>query len=161
MKILCMVFMIMQFTTYTEIKGRFSNHLWLDVVSKCDLLHESPSSFITEDLATDNPDLSRYRMFGPEGAIRVSVMNGLGLDEVCIYFFLALYTEKQYTYPCWFQFIMLYAHLFLCYCSYYSSWHLIYLLLQLKQKVHSMLISQSDKIKSQIIDPESVAIPTW
>ncbi|XP_048495915.1 uncharacterized protein LOC104905217 isoform X2 [Beta vulgaris subsp. vulgaris] len=100
-----------QFTTYTEIKGRFSNHLWLDVVSKCDLLHESPSSFITEDLATDNPDLSRYRMFGPEGAIRVSVMNGLGLDE-------------------------------------------------LKQKVHSMLISQSDKIKSQIIDPESVAIPT-
>lgn len=100
-----------QFTTYTEIRERFSNHLWLDVVSKCDILQESPSAFITEDLSTDHSDLTRYRMFGPEGAIRVSVKSGLGLDE-------------------------------------------------LKQKVHNMLISQSAKIKSQIIDPESAATPT-
>lgn len=76
-----MVF-LMQFTTYTEIRRRFSNHLWLDVVSKCDLLHESPSAFITEDLAADHQDLSRYRIYGPEGAIRVSVKSGHGLDEV-------------------------------------------------------------------------------
>uniref|UniRef100_A0A803M4I8 Nucleolar GTP-binding protein 1 n=1 Tax=Chenopodium quinoa TaxID=63459 RepID=A0A803M4I8_CHEQI len=97
-----------QFTTYMEIKERFSNHLWIDVVSKCDILPESPSSFITEDLAADNSDLARYRLFGPEGAIRVSVKSGLGLDE-------------------------------------------------LKQKVHNMLISQSARIKSEIIDPERAA----
>lgn len=79
-----MVF-LMQFTTYTEIRRRFSNHLWLDVVSKCDLLHKSPSAFITEDMATDHHDLSRYRIYGPEGAISVSVKSGLGLDEVLSY----------------------------------------------------------------------------
>ncbi|CAO2825647.1 unnamed protein product [Amaranthus hypochondriacus] len=100
-----------QFTTYTEIRRRFSNHLWLDVVSKCDLLHESPSAFITEDLAADHQDLSRYRIYGPEGAIRVSVKSGHGLDE-------------------------------------------------LKQKVHTLLLSQSTKIKSQILDPECAAIPS-
>ncbi|XP_021756454.1 nucleolar GTP-binding protein 1-like [Chenopodium quinoa] len=100
-----------QFTTYMEIRERFSNHLWIDVVSKCDILPESPSSFITEDLAADNSDLARYRLFGPEGAIRVSVKSGLGLDE-------------------------------------------------LKQKVHNMLISQSARIKSEMIDPERAATPS-
>ncbi|XP_021865758.1 nucleolar GTP-binding protein 1 isoform X2 [Spinacia oleracea] len=100
-----------QFTTYTEIRGRFSKHLWIDVVSKCDILHESPSAFITEDLTTDDADLARYRIFGPEGAMRVSVMNGHGLDE-------------------------------------------------LKEKVHNMLISQSEKIRRQIIDPKCDATPT-
>ncbi|KAL2892613.1 Nucleolar GTP-binding protein 1 [Bienertia sinuspersici] len=100
-----------QFKTYAEIKERFSNHIWLDVISKSDLLQESPSAFITEDLATDLPDLARYRMFGPEGAIRVSVKTEFGLD-------------------------------------------------QLKQKIHHLLISQSEKIKSQITNADSTAIPT-
>lgn len=71
-----------QFTTYREIRERFSSHLWLDVVSKCDLLHEPPSAFVTEDSTTDHPDLARYRMFGPQGAIHVSVKSGIGLDEL-------------------------------------------------------------------------------
>lgn len=91
--------MITQFTTYTEIRGRFSKHLWIDVVSKCDILHESPSAFITEDLTTDDADLARYRIFGPEGAMRVSVMNGHGLDEVCtesvLYLIGFVYTNKM------------------------------------------------------------------
>lgn len=40
--------------------------------------------FITEDSDTDNVELARYRKMGPEGAILVSVMDGKGLDEVCI-----------------------------------------------------------------------------
>ena len=58
------------------------DHLWLDVVSKGDLFNDHPSVFVTEDLNNENPDLARYRMFGPEGAIRVSVKTKLGLDEV-------------------------------------------------------------------------------
>lgn len=71
-----------QFITYKEIRERFNDHLWLDVVSKCDLLHDSPSLYVTEDSTTDNPDLARYRMFGPEGALRVSVTSEIGLDEL-------------------------------------------------------------------------------
>ncbi|GMH17186.1 hypothetical protein Nepgr_019027 [Nepenthes gracilis] len=70
-----------QFTTYKEIRERFSNHLWLDVVSKCDLLHESPA-LITEDSDADNPDMARYLKLGPNGAIKVSVRSGTGLDEL-------------------------------------------------------------------------------
>ncbi|KAJ6685982.1 NUCLEOLAR GTP-BINDING PROTEIN 1 [Salix purpurea] len=71
-----------QFVIYKEIKQRFSNHLWLDVVSKCDILQEAPVIFITEDSDTDNVELARYRKMGPEGAILVSVMDGKGLDEL-------------------------------------------------------------------------------
>ncbi|OMO83055.1 hypothetical protein CCACVL1_11579 [Corchorus capsularis] len=71
-----------QFMIYKEIKERFQNHLWLDVVSKCDLLQESPVVFITEDGEADHLELATYRKIGPEGAIRVSVKSDEGLNEV-------------------------------------------------------------------------------
>ncbi|KAH7692824.1 nucleolar GTP-binding protein [Dioscorea alata] len=64
-----------QFTTYKEMRERFSNHLWLDVVSKCDLLQVSPASNLEDDL-------EKYKSFGPEGAIRVSVKSEFGLPEL-------------------------------------------------------------------------------
>ncbi|KAK9749115.1 hypothetical protein RND81_02G103100 [Saponaria officinalis] len=70
-----------QFVTYSEVRERFRDHLWLDVISKGDLLDDS-SVFVTEDITVDNPDLARYRMFGPEGALRVSVKTTLGLEEL-------------------------------------------------------------------------------
>jgi len=76
--------MIMQFITYTELRERFNGHLWLDVVSKCDLLHEPPSVLRTEDSTIDHPDLARYCLRGPQGAIHVSVKSGIGLDEVML-----------------------------------------------------------------------------
>ncbi|XP_042482633.1 GTP-binding protein 4 isoform X1 [Macadamia integrifolia] len=71
-----------QFIIYEEMRERFSNHLWLDVVSKCDLLQESPVIFITEDDAADHQEMTRYRKMGPDGAIRVSVKSEVGLDEL-------------------------------------------------------------------------------
>lgn len=71
-----------QFITYTELRERFNGHLWLDVLSKCDLLHEPPLVVKTEDSTTDHPDLARYRLHGPQGAIPVSVKSGIGLDEL-------------------------------------------------------------------------------
>lgn len=67
-------------------RERFGEHLWLDVVSKCDLLGDSPVVFSTEDHSSDHHHLEveRYRRVGPDGAIRVSVMSNLGLTEVSI-----------------------------------------------------------------------------
>ncbi|KAE9459958.1 hypothetical protein C3L33_08157, partial [Rhododendron williamsianum] len=73
-----------QFVIYKEIKERFSNHLWLDAVSKCDLLQESPVLYITEDSDADHLELARYRKVGPDGAIHVSVNSETGLNEVSI-----------------------------------------------------------------------------
>lgn len=72
-----------QFVIYKEIKEKFGDHLWLDVVSKCDLLKEFPITFITEDPTTDSLELASYRKSGPEGSIHVSVTNEIRLDEVC------------------------------------------------------------------------------
>lgn len=72
----------MQFIIYKEIKERFPDHLWLDVVSKCDLLQESPVLFITEDANDSDLKLSKYRKLGPDGALHVSVKNEVGLNEV-------------------------------------------------------------------------------
>ncbi|KAJ0964342.1 hypothetical protein J5N97_029464 [Dioscorea zingiberensis] len=88
-----------QFVTYKEMKVRFSNHLWLDVVSKCDLLQISPAS-------DQEDDLGRYKNFGPDGAIRVSVTCEVGL-------------------------------------------------LELKERVHQMLISQTSKLRSEKSDNEN------
>lgn len=66
-----------QLITYNEIKGRFGNHLWIDVISKCDLLPD-PS---TSSLANDD-DVGRYEKFGPDGAIRVSVKSEVGISEL-------------------------------------------------------------------------------
>ncbi|KAI5647569.1 hypothetical protein M9H77_33574 [Catharanthus roseus] len=71
-----------QYLIYKEMKERFPDHLWLDVVSKCDLLQESPVFFITEDGKNDDPELAKYRKMGPDGAIRVSVKNEVGLGEL-------------------------------------------------------------------------------
>ncbi|XP_034694220.1 nucleolar GTP-binding protein 1 isoform X1 [Vitis riparia] len=71
-----------QFFIYKEIRERFSDHLWIDVVSKCDLLQESPIIFNTEDVSADNPELARYQKMGPEGAIRVSVKNEAALNQL-------------------------------------------------------------------------------
>lgn len=74
----------MQYIIYKEIKERFSDHLWIDVVSKCDLLHDSPVVYITEDSTADNTELARYRKMGPDGSLRVSAMNEVGIDEVSL-----------------------------------------------------------------------------
>ncbi|OAY63987.1 Nucleolar GTP-binding protein 1 [Ananas comosus] len=66
-----------QFVTYKEIKERFGDRLWLDVISKCDLLGDSSTGIIEGDDA-----VARYKMFGPDGSIRVSVKSELGVDEL-------------------------------------------------------------------------------
>lgn len=66
-----------QFITYKEIKERFSDRLWIDVVSKCDLSQASPSGFLG---AEDEEE--RYKLFGPHGAIHVSVTDGIGIAEL-------------------------------------------------------------------------------
>lgn len=72
-----------QFTIYKEIKERFGDHLWIDVVSKTDLLTDSPVFFITEDSNADSLELANYRRMGPDGAMHVSVMTKVGIDKVC------------------------------------------------------------------------------
>lgn len=71
-----------QFVIYKEIKERFGDHLWLDVVSKCDLLQNSPVVFITENYNPDHVELARYRKLGPDGAIHVSIKSEAGLSEL-------------------------------------------------------------------------------
>uniref|UniRef100_A0A2N9HTL8 OBG-type G domain-containing protein n=1 Tax=Fagus sylvatica TaxID=28930 RepID=A0A2N9HTL8_FAGSY len=71
-----------QFVIYKEIKERFADHLWLDVVSKCDLLHKSPVVFVTDNDNPDHVELARYRKLGPDGAIHVSVKSEAGLSEL-------------------------------------------------------------------------------
>ncbi|KAF3445324.1 hypothetical protein FNV43_RR10500 [Rhamnella rubrinervis] len=79
--ILFQYFMNMKFVIYKEIKERFCDHLWLDVVSKCDLLQESPVVYIT-DVDDDDLELEKYRKWGPDGAIHVSVKSKIGLDKL-------------------------------------------------------------------------------
>ncbi|KAL2491378.1 P-loop containing nucleoside triphosphate hydrolase superfamily protein [Abeliophyllum distichum] len=71
-----------QFVIYREIRERFPDHLWLDVVSKCDLLQESPVVFITDNGSIDHLELARYREVGPDGALRVSVKSEVSIDEL-------------------------------------------------------------------------------
>lgn len=72
----------MQFSIYKEIKERFSGHLWLDVVSKFDLLKPSPVVYATEKPSPTEFELEKYRKSGPDGAIHVSVKTQQGLNEV-------------------------------------------------------------------------------
>ncbi|XP_031502291.1 uncharacterized protein LOC116265660 isoform X2 [Nymphaea colorata] len=66
-----------QFVTYKEIRSRFHEQLWLDVISKCDL----PLAQSTSD--TDEGDeVARYKRFGPDGAICVSVKTEIGIPEL-------------------------------------------------------------------------------
>ncbi|WCJ23078.1 P-loop containing nucleoside triphosphate hydrolases superfamily protein [Euphorbia peplus] len=71
-----------QFVIYKEIKERFSDHLWIDVVSKCDLLQEPSIDSITEDSNGDDSERLRYCKMGPRGAMRVSVKSEKGLNEL-------------------------------------------------------------------------------
>ncbi|KAJ4825855.1 hypothetical protein Tsubulata_023370, partial [Turnera subulata] len=71
-----------QFGIYKEIKGRFADHIWLDVVSKCDLLQESSILFITEDDNTGEVEMERYKKLGPVGALHVSVKTEEGVNEL-------------------------------------------------------------------------------
>ncbi|ERN01034.1 hypothetical protein AMTR_s00002p00146270 [Amborella trichopoda] len=68
-----------QFETYKEIRERFPDQLWLDVVSKCDLL---PYDITSEKGNIEDDELERYKRAGPEGAIHVSVMSGIGIDKL-------------------------------------------------------------------------------
>lgn len=65
-----------QFALYKEMRERFKDHLWLDVVSKCDLLRLPESVIETDD------ELDSYKIFGPTGSIRVSVKSDIGLKEL-------------------------------------------------------------------------------
>ncbi|XP_022146984.1 nucleolar GTP-binding protein 1 [Momordica charantia] len=71
-----------QLAIYREMKERYGDHLWLNVVSKCDLLKQSPVIFSTENCDRDDIELKRYRRSGPEGALLVSVKNDVGLSEL-------------------------------------------------------------------------------
>lgn len=69
---------ILQLIIYKEIRERFKDHLWLDVVSKCDLLQSSPTILIEDE----DVEVKRYKKSGPEGAIHVSVKSEIGIIEV-------------------------------------------------------------------------------
>ncbi|XP_062196071.1 uncharacterized protein LOC133899137 isoform X2 [Phragmites australis] len=67
-----------QYITYKHIKERFGDRLWLDVVSKCDLLgKKAPTRFDDAD-----EEVTQYKRSGPEGAIRVSVTGEIGIEEL-------------------------------------------------------------------------------
>ncbi|CAA6657204.1 unnamed protein product [Spirodela intermedia] len=53
-----------QFALYKEIRERFKDHLWLDVVSKCDLLQQPKCVINAED------ELESYKIFGPTARFR-------------------------------------------------------------------------------------------
>lgn len=71
-----------QYSIYKEIKERFNDHLWLDVISKSDLLQESPVVFVSEDTTVDDDEMVQYRKEGPDGAIHASVKSERGLNEL-------------------------------------------------------------------------------
>jgi nucleolar GTP-binding protein len=73
----------MQFSIYKEIREKFPEHLWLDVVSKADLLKSSsPVIYATEDRDLTQHELEKYLTSGPDGAINVSVTTQKGILEV-------------------------------------------------------------------------------
>ncbi|XP_039816398.1 nucleolar GTP-binding protein 1-like isoform X4 [Panicum virgatum] len=67
-----------QYITYKHIKERFGDRLWIDVISKCDLLGKKAP--ISSDDADE--EVAQYRRFGPEGALQVSVQSEIGVKEL-------------------------------------------------------------------------------
>ncbi|KAG8046551.1 hypothetical protein GUJ93_ZPchr0008g13925 [Zizania palustris] len=67
-----------QFITYKHIRERFNDRLWIDVISKSDLLDKNASS----KLEDADDEVERYTRFGPEGAIQVSVTGEIGIKEL-------------------------------------------------------------------------------
>ncbi|KAL2611939.1 hypothetical protein R1flu_023631 [Riccia fluitans] len=66
-----------QFAIYNDMRERFPDRPWLNVVSKADLLPPCPA--IDDHEATD---LSSYAQSGPKGALWVSVQTGQGVNEL-------------------------------------------------------------------------------
>ncbi|BBN16263.1 nucleolar GTP-binding protein [Marchantia polymorpha subsp. ruderalis] len=66
-----------QFAIYNEMRERFADRPWLDVVSKADLLPPPPT-----DGSLEVDDLHSYALSGPKGALWVSVYSGQGIDEL-------------------------------------------------------------------------------
>jgi len=62
-----------QFYIYNEIRERFGDRLWIDVVSKADLLSQSSGAYTAEEY---------YKATGPEGALHVSIKTNQGVDEL-------------------------------------------------------------------------------
>ena len=74
----------LQFRIYKEIKERFKDYLWIDVVSKCDLLGGgSQVIYAKEDRSNDEEEIIKYRETGPDESFHVSVKTEQGLSEVC------------------------------------------------------------------------------
>ncbi|WZZ05599.1 hypothetical protein YC2023_091520 [Brassica napus] len=72
-----------QFRIYKEIKERFKDYQWIDVVSKCDLLGGgSPVMYAKEDRSNDEEEIIKYRVTGPDEAFHVSVKTEQGLSEL-------------------------------------------------------------------------------
>lgn len=67
-----------QLLLYKEIKDRFQDRPWLDVVSKADLLPQNSGS--KDALPSDSEEF--YKLFGPEGSMHVSVQTGLGVEQL-------------------------------------------------------------------------------
>lgn len=67
-----------QLLLYKEIKEKFHQRPWLDVVSKADLLLQDSCS--SSEMPTDSLDF--YKVFGPEGALHVSIQTGMGVNEL-------------------------------------------------------------------------------
>ncbi|KAH0919115.1 hypothetical protein HID58_026775 [Brassica napus] len=68
---------------YKEIKERFKDYQWIDVVSKCDLLGGgSPVMYAKEDRSNDEEEIIKYRVTGPDEAFHVSVKTEQGLSEL-------------------------------------------------------------------------------
>ena len=78
-RVCCEHNVILQYITYKHIKERFGDRLWIDVISKCDLLGKKAP--ISSDDADE--EVAQYRRFGPEGALQVSVQSEIGVKEVC------------------------------------------------------------------------------
>ena len=77
LKSLMFIFGEFQFALYKDIKERFAERPWVDVISKADLLPPPPP---TAELPTDDSDM--YKISGPRGALKVSVQTGENLDKV-------------------------------------------------------------------------------
>lgn len=73
---------VLQFRIYKEMKERFKDYLWIDVVSKCDLLRGSQVIYAKEDRSSDDEEIIKYRETGPDESIHVSVKTEQGLNEV-------------------------------------------------------------------------------
>jgi len=78
-RVYCKHNVLLQYITYKHIKERFGDRLWIDVISKCDLLGKKAP--ISSDDADE--EVAQYRRFGPEGTLRVSVQSEIGVKEVC------------------------------------------------------------------------------